>query len=64
MNARLEEFRIIINSQDPDVIFLSETLWNNNFTVKFKNYSFVERIIKDSKAAIRNKVHFYNENVK
>ena len=41
--ARLEEFRILINSEDPDLIFLSETFWNNNFTVKFKNYSFVKK---------------------
>ena len=42
-DARLEEFRILINSEDPDLIFLSETFWNNNFTVKFKNYSFVKK---------------------
>ena len=37
--SRVEEFRTLLNSHDPDLFFLSETHWNKNFQVKFKNYS-------------------------
>ena len=41
--SRLEEFRSLLNSLDPDLVFLSETFWNNRFNVKFKNYSILKK---------------------
>jgi succinate dehydrogenase flavin-adding protein (antitoxin of CptAB toxin-antitoxin module) len=41
--SRVEEFRTLLNSHDPDLVFLSETHWNKNFQVKFKNYSTLKK---------------------
>jgi hypothetical protein len=41
--SRLEEFRSLLNSLDPDLVFLSETFWNNKFNVKFKNCSILKK---------------------
>ncbi len=41
--SRLEEFRTLLNSHDPDIVFLSETHWNQFFQVKFRNYSTLKK---------------------
>ena len=41
--SRLEEFCSLLNSLDPDLVFLSETFRNNKFNVKFKNYSILKK---------------------
>jgi hypothetical protein len=47
--ARLEEFRNLLNTEDPDLVFLSETYWKPRFTVKFKTYE----IFKLDRSTIR-----------
>ena len=43
--SRLEEFRTLLNSHDPAIVFLSETHWNKFFQVKFRNYSILKKDI-------------------
>ena len=47
--ARLEEFRNLLNTEDPDLVFLSETYWKPRFTVKFTTYE----IFKLDRSTIR-----------
>ena len=56
--SRLEEFRILLNPDDRDLIVLSETFWNNNFIVKLKNYSILK------KDRITRRGGFYLKNAK
>lgn len=49
--SKLDEFRIILNSQDPDIVFLSEFFWNKSFIVKFKNYSILKKTESHAAAA-------------
>lgn len=41
--SRLEEFHILLSTQDPDLIFLSVTHWSNHFNVKLKNYHSIKQ---------------------
>jgi len=41
--SRLQEFRSRLNNDDPDLVFVSETFWNKNFTVKFTTYQFFKK---------------------
>jgi hypothetical protein len=41
--SRLEEFRVLLNQLDPDLVFLSETHWSHHFNVKFKFYYVLKR---------------------
>jgi hypothetical protein len=47
--ARLEEFRNLLHTEDPDLVFLSETYWKPSFTVKFTTYE----ILKLDRSIIR-----------
>ena len=41
--SRLEELRTLLNSHDPDIVFLSEPHWKKFFQVKFRNYSTLKK---------------------
>jgi exonuclease III len=41
--SRLEEFRVLLNQLNPDLVFLSETHWSHHFNVKFKFYHVLKR---------------------
>jgi hypothetical protein len=41
--SRLEEFRSLLNKEDPDLVFLSETFWKPSFTVKFASYQIFKK---------------------
>ena len=41
--SRLEEFRSLLNSLDPDLVFISETHWNKKYQIRFKNFATLNR---------------------
>jgi exonuclease III len=41
--SRLEEFRVLLNQLNPELVFLSETHWSPLFNVKFKFYHVLKR---------------------
>lgn len=41
--ARLEEFRNFLSLQNPSVVMLNETFWNNKTNIKFKNYQIIKK---------------------
>jgi hypothetical protein len=49
--ARLEEFRNLLNTEVPDLVFFCETYWKPRFTVKFTTYE----IFKLDRSTIRGR---------
>ncbi|EFX69225.1 hypothetical protein DAPPUDRAFT_258980 [Daphnia pulex] len=41
--SRIDEFRSLLNKEDPNLVFLSGTFWNPSFTVKFVSYNLFKK---------------------